>query len=156
MDKLSFTRICAYAGCSQAEIARKTGLSRQAVSLWSNYNASFVPIRSDHLLKLADCLEVSADTLLRPLASEDWWNRQSAELLWDRLYPNLSEFLRALVRSEDRAVGRLVDIYGLFAAEKIIGKQVWISFSTYSRWIPPLRRKELEILCQTQKDLQLI
>lgn len=72
--------------------------------------------------------------------------RLLATLLWDRAYPDLDDFALALNAGDPRAVGRFVEVYGLFAAEATLGSRVWDEFPEYKRHIHPGRRLELETL----------
>jgi hypothetical protein len=70
----------------------------------------------------------------------------TALFLWDGLYSDLVDFAIALNRHETEAIARLVQVHGLFAAERIIGRVAWQRFPEYKRFIHPARRRELEIL----------
>lgn len=131
---------------SQAELARLIGVSRQAVSLW--FRQKEANLHSRHLLRLSAVLDVPVEDLVKPLPCFDTetHERLLAELLWDRLYPDLDDFAIALSASEPRAIGRLVEVYGLYAAAKALGDRVWQEFPSYKRFIHPARRRELERL----------
>ena len=101
-------------GWSRAELARRIGVSRQAVSLWFRGDEAHAQLR--------------------------------ATLLWDRAYPDLDDFAVALHARDPRALGRFVEVYGLFAAEVTLGSFVWGEFPNYKRHIHPVRRRELETL----------
>lgn len=133
-------------GLSKAELARRVGVSRQAVSLW--FQKEEADLHSRHLLRLAEVLRVPVEDLVRPLPCFEpgTHERLRATLLWDRLYPDLDDFALALIASEPRAVGRLVEVYGLYAAEKTLGESVWSDFPSYKRFIHPVRRRDLETL----------
>jgi transcriptional regulator with XRE-family HTH domain len=149
-------KIARFKGLSQSQIADAADVSRQAVSLWFGQSPAFVPIGTDHLLNLSKGLGVKADSLLYEIADRDWWERETVNLLWDKLFPDLTEFLSALDAGDLKAIARLVEIYGLFASSKIAGKNVWSRFNHYKNYLPPVRRKELEQLWNTQKSLRLI
>jgi transcriptional regulator with XRE-family HTH domain len=133
-------------GLSQAELARRVGVTRQAVSLWLQREVA--NIQSRHLLCLSQVLRVPVEVLARPLPcfSPDTHARLRATLLWDRLYPDLDDFAVAVNRADPRAVARFVEVYGLFAAEKTIGRTVWKKFPAYKRYINRGRRRQCEIL----------
>lgn len=132
-------------GLSQAEIARRAGVTRQAVSAWLRQPTASV--RGSTLLRVAEALGVRAEALARPLPTGGVdMETLSALFLWDRLYPNLVDFAIALNRHEPEAIARLVQVHGLFAAEQIIGRLVWQRFPEYKRFIHPARRHELEVL----------
>ena len=67
--------------------------------------------------------------------------------LWDRLYPDINDFAIALNRNEPKAVARLVEVEGLYRAEKVLGPRVWSQFQDYKRLVHPARRPQLELLC---------
>ncbi|MBI3299751.1 MAG: helix-turn-helix transcriptional regulator [Elusimicrobia bacterium] len=132
-------------GLSQSDLARLAGVSRQAVSLWLR-EESPADMRVSHLLNLARALGVGAGDLVEPLPVLDPGDegRAVAELLWDGLYPGLGEFCAAIARDEDRALARLVQVYGLYRAAGAAGGNVWASFPRYKRLIKPARRQGLE------------
>ena len=100
-------------GWSQSELARRVGVSRQAVSLWLGGDDS-VDVRGSHLVRLSEVLGVAVPTLLGPLPCFDASHRRvRAMLLWDRLYPDLDDFAIAVNQWEPQAVGRLVQVYRL-------------------------------------------
>lgn len=137
---------------SQSELARRVGVTRQAVSLW--FRQEEANIQSRHLLGLSQVLGVPAEMLARPLPcfASDTHARLRATLLWDRLYPDLDDFAVAVNRSEPRALARFVEVYGFFAAEKTVGKKVWKKFPVYKRYIPRERRRQCEILWDWQES----
>lgn len=73
-------------------------------------------------------------------------------LLWDGLYPDLVDFAIAAGRFELRAVGRLVEVYGLYAAAKILGPSVWKRFHEFKRFLHPVRRRQLEALVEWRRN----
>jgi transcriptional regulator with XRE-family HTH domain len=133
-------------GLSPAEFSRRVGVSRQAVSLWLRKKEA--DLKSRHLLRVSEVLGVPVEDLVRPLPcfEPETHERLRATLLWDRLYPDLDDFALALRASEPRAVGRLVEVYGLYAAERTLGPSVWHDFPSYKRFIHPARRRDLETL----------
>jgi hypothetical protein len=62
----------------------------------------------------------------------------------------------ALMDREPRAIARLVQVYGLFRSEKIIGRAVWRRFPEYRRFLHPARQEELGKLCGELTSLKLI
>ncbi len=139
-----------------SDLARTANVSRAAVSLWMKQPNADVSDR--HLFSLAEYLGVSMETLMQPLPLLADTNRvQTIEtaLLWDRLYASIGDFAIALARREFRAIARLVEVYGMFRAEKIVGRTVWTAFKTYKTRIPPVRRNECERLCRELKSLRL-
>lgn len=137
---------------SNSELARRMGLSRQAISLW--FKSSQPSLRSKHLLKLAELLEVPVEMLARPLPGYGpEHERLKAEFLWDRIYPDLDDFAIAVNHWSPQALARLVQVRGLYAAERIMGKKVWQRFDSYKRFIHPARRRQLEGLVQWKNNL---
>jgi transcriptional regulator with XRE-family HTH domain len=149
-------KIAKFQGLTQSDLAEAAQVSRQAVSQWFNHKEAFVPVASNHLLNLSRAIGVSADVLLNEIADQDWWERETTNLLWDKLFLDLVDFLSALDQGDMRALARLVEVYGLFASAKMVGTRVWDDFSKYQNYLPPMRRKELEQLWQSQKSLHLI
>jgi len=139
---------------TRAELARRVGVSRQAVSLW--FQAEEANLQSRHLMRLAEVLVVPVEDLARPLPCFDPQTRARlrATLLWDRLYPDLDDFAVALNAGDPRAVARFVQVYGLFAAEATLGPSVWAQFPDYKRHIHPTRRAELETLWHWHESRQ--
>jgi transcriptional regulator with XRE-family HTH domain len=133
-------------GWSQAELARRVGISRQAVSLW--FRGEAANVHGKHLLRLSEVLAVPVEELARPLPcfEPETHDRLRATLLWDRLYPDLDDFAVAVNARDPRALARFVEVYGLFAAEVTLGQHVWDDFPDYERHIHPARRRELETL----------
>lgn len=134
---------------SQADLARRSGLSRQLISVWLNASSKRLNPTTDSLLKLAQGLGVRIQDLVDPIPLlGNPQERQALEtsLLWDRLFPSVEHFLGALLRNDLRAIARLVEVYGMFAAAKIVGLVVWNKFQRYARYLPPLRRKQCEAL----------
>lgn len=133
-------------GWTQAELARRVGVSRQAVSQWLRGDEA--NLQGRHLLRLSEALGVSVEDLARPLPCFDPESHAElrATLLWDGLYPDLDDLALALDAGEPKALGRLVEAYGLYAAETALGPFVWRDFPTYKRHVHPVRRRELETL----------
>ena len=93
-------------GLSRSELARRVGVTRQAVSLW--FQQHDADLKSRHLVRLGEVLGVPVEDLVRPLPcfEPDVRARLRAALLWDRLYPDLDDFAIALNASDPRALGR--------------------------------------------------
>jgi hypothetical protein len=100
------------------------------------------------LIRLSQVLGVPVEDLTRPLPCFDPENhaQMRATLLWDRAFPDLDDLALALDAGDPRALGRLVQVYGLFASEATVGDVVWREFPNYKRHIHPVRRRELETL----------
>jgi hypothetical protein len=104
-------------------------------------------VAADHLLRAAEVLGVSAETLARPLpclGPEE--RRLTAALIWDRLYPDLVDLASAAGPGEHAAVARLVQAQGLFATAKMLGDRVWEEFPLLMRHIQPARRRGVAAL----------
>jgi hypothetical protein len=99
-------------------------------------------------------LGVPVEDLTRPLPcfEPDTHERLRTTLLWDRLYPDLDDLAVALNAREPRALGRFVEVYGLFAAEATLGSFVWREFPNFSRTIHPARRRDLTTLWAWHED----
>lgn len=139
-------------GWSQSELARRIGVSRQAVSLWLRGQGQ-VSVRSPHLFRVSEALGVPVSDLRRPLPGFGASHEPvRAALLWDQLYPDLDDFAIAVNRWEPRAVARLVQVHGLYAAEKVLGPEIWGRFPTYAPHIHPVRRRELEALVRWRES----
>ena len=141
LDALRKTR-----GWTRAELARRVVVSRQAVSLW--FREEEANLQSRHLIRLGEALGVPVEELTRPLPCFDPATHAElrATLLWDRLFPDLDDLAVALNAGDPRALGRFVEVYGLFAAETTLGSRIWSEFPKYKRHIHPVRRRELETL----------
>jgi transcriptional regulator with XRE-family HTH domain len=132
---------------TQSALARRLGLSRQAISLWFRPESAFVNIHTKHLNRLCEVFNVSSNDLLTPFPEMEASRDYDTLFLWDRLYESLDAFYVALANREWRAVGRLVQVVGLYRSAKILGKTVWNDFSKYSRFIHPGKRRICEALC---------
>lgn len=139
-------------GWSQAELARRIGVSRQAVSLWFRCDAT-ARVHAEHLLLVSRTLGIPVEDLVRPLPAQgDEGEADRVALLWDALYPDLIEFAIAAGRFEAKAVGRLVEVFGMHAAARILGASVWKNFDDFKRFIHPARRRQLETLVRWRHD----
>ncbi len=146
MDVRTVETLLKARGWSQSELARRVGVSRQAVCLWFQ-SGGRAALHSPNFLRLGDALGVPVEQLARPLPchGEDH-ARLRATLLWDGLYPDLDDFAIAVNKGDPRAIARLLEVYGLYATAKMIGDRVWSEFPKYSRYIHPARRRQLETL----------
>ncbi|MBI2026985.1 MAG: helix-turn-helix transcriptional regulator [Deltaproteobacteria bacterium] len=154
MNVQTLTIICKLKHLSQSDISRMAGVSRQAVSLWFK-PPQMTNIKSNHLESLSRALDVSADSLLKPVAHDknsQAWKRMNVLLLWDKLYPSLEDFVIALIRSENRALARLVETYGLYTAHNLIGSIVWNKFQKYKKYLPKVRQHQCEQLWNLHKS----
>ena len=134
-------------GWTQAEFARRVGVSRQAVSLW--LRDAQATVTGGHLMSVSQALGVPAEVLMRPLPGfGPEHDRLKVAFLWDHLYPELDDFAIAVNRWEAQAVARLVQVNGMYAAERLLGRKVWTRFDEYARHIHPARRRQLKGLVQ--------
>ena len=152
MNIQSLKAILKARGWSQTELARRIGVSRQAVSLWLR-NDGMARVHAEHLLLVSRVLEVPVEELVRPLPAQgDEGETECVALLWDALYPDLVDFAIAAGRFEPKAVGRLVEVFGLYAAARVLGASVWKKFDDFKRFIHPARRQQLETLVRWRRD----
>ncbi len=152
MNVQTLTAILRAKGWSQTELARRIGVSRQAVSLWLRSDET-ARVRGEHLLAVSRVLEVPVEELVRPLpALGDEGEAVRVALLWDALYPDLIGFAIAVGRFEPKAVGRLVEVFGMYAAARILGASVWKRFDDFKRFLHPARRRQLETLVRWRRD----
>jgi len=146
-------------GLTQSDLARMAGVSRQGVSLWFKKEKEIqIDLKARHLWSLAQALGLSMEDLAKPLplCGTEEEKIVETELLWDRLYPSLVQFVVALIRGENRALGRLVQVYGLFRAARTIGRRIFQKFPEYKKYIEPQQRKQWEAIWNLQKNLGLI
>jgi len=134
-------------GLSQSELARRIGVSRQAISQWLRKDGP-VNLQGRHLVQVSRALDLPISELIRPLPCCEPQVQAvlSASLLWDHLYLDLVDFAIALNQGHPRALARLVEVYGLYASEKMLGTHVWTEFPRYKRYLHPARRRQLEAL----------
>lgn len=152
LDTRTLDSVLKARGWSRSELARRVGVSRQAVSLW--FRAPQTNVQSKHLMRLAEVLGMPAEDLAKPLPCFDaaTHDRLRATLLWDRLFPDIDDLAVALNARDPRAVARFVQVYGLYAGEATLGPSVWENFPDYKRHIHPARRVELETLWDWHKS----
>lgn len=132
---------------SQSQLARLAGVSRQAVSLWfKEADAGQVKMSADHLLSLCRGLDVTAEDIAAefPSFNPDQRAGLEAALLWDCLYPSLEDLAIAACLGESKALGRLVETYGLYSCAGMLGSMVWERFPAYRGRIHPARRAGLD------------
>ncbi len=142
--------LCRLRGLRQSDLARKAGITRQAVSLWFRKGRrGEVPVRSDHLVRLCQALEIGIDDLMTPLPET---GDMEASLLWDRLYPDVFALVAAASGGEPRALARLVQVHGLLVTARLFGRRVIGDFHRYKRYIHPTRREQCEQVCKTIKN----
>lgn len=100
---------------------------------------------------MSRALGVPVEQLAEPLPALDDGTARVA-LLWDGLYPDLVDFAIAVGRFEPKAVGRFVEVYGMYPAAKVLGASVWRRFDDFKPFIHPARRRELEPLVQWRRN----
>jgi len=140
-------------GLSQSDLARKAGVSRQAVSLWFRDTGCETGLRVSTLKTLARNLEVSMELLLTEEISKellDIAEQEQVALNWDRLYSDREALAVALANKDLRAIARLVQVYGMYAAAKVVGRIVWDKFAKYKPLMLPARQKQCEIIWNLQ------
>ncbi len=142
---------------NQSDLARAAGVSRQRISQWLHDAPAdgFVNIQTKHLMSIANALGISPGILLKPLpllCDEQRLQGETARLLWDKLYPDMTSLLVAALEREPQALARIVQVYGLFASAKLFGGRVWRDFDKYKKFIQPTRRRELECLWQYRQS----
>ena len=145
-------------GLTPAALAKGIGVSRQAISQWLK-QTNQIGLNSKSLAAIAQKFGLTLDEIYKPLpiVSDPREKKlYETELLWDFLYPDLESFVSALVRGQSEALARLVQVYGLFKAEKIAGRQIWNKFQKYKIKIAPAWRRQAEVIWNTQKSLGLI
>ena len=146
-----------------AELARRSGISRQAISKWfklaEHKNLNQINAEWNTVQKIAAALKIEP-----ALLSKDFFGKLTTEqkenyrtlLLWDRSYESMESFTIALAKKEYKAIGRYVQVFGILAAEKIFGSWIFKKFDQYAPFIHPVRRKEIKNLCQNLQQLNLI
>jgi hypothetical protein len=122
------------------------------VSLW--FRGAEANLQGRHLIRLGQVLGVTVEKLVSRLPCFEPGTREQmrATLLWDRLFPDLDDLALALTAGDPRALGRFVEVHGLYAAEATLGSHVWTGFPNYKRHIHPARRLELETLWAWHKS----
>ncbi len=153
MDCRVFQTLLAVRNLNQSQIAELTGISRQAVSLWTKRDT--INLHSQHLQKLGSALGLSVDLLLRPLpviCDAHLSTTLLTSLLWDRLFPNLESFAVALVKNDFRALARLTQVFGIYSACKVVGVSIWKQFPLFKKYIQPVRRQQCEVIWKLHEN----
>jgi len=144
--------LCKKRGLSQSDLARLAGVSRQAVSLWFKSGEEFINTRSLNLSRLCGGLGISSEALMREIPRLEPDLECQANFLWDKLYPDLDSFAIALSTGDLRAIGRLVQVWGLYRSAKVMGSVVWRKFESYAKFIAPPQRKKCAYLWALHKN----
>lgn len=127
----------------QADISRLAHVSRAAVCKWFKAKNGVANVETRTIMALASALDLPPEIFLheqRDISS------LSSRFLWDRLYPSMEEFARALARGQLPGIARLVQVLGLLCASRIAGPRAIALFHRYKKLIKPSRRAELEKL----------
>ena len=144
---------------NQSDVARAAGVSRQAVSLWfrkldSADKEPQAAIRSTNLSRLAATVGESAAYFLDPLPGYSPSDEKAfrTEMLWDRLYPSVGDFLIAIADQHPRALARLVARRGMYGAAAIAGDVIWTDFDEYKNRLRPKQREDFSALVSWRKQ----
>jgi transcriptional regulator with XRE-family HTH domain len=138
---------------SQSDLATALNLSRQAVSLWLRSDDQFVNIKTKQLGRLCEVFNISPNALLTPFPVLEKSRDTLALFLWDGLYSSIEDFYIALSNKEWSAIGRLVQVWGMYRSAKVLGKIIWLDFNKYSKYIHPSKRRICEKICQQKLNL---
>ena len=141
---------------NQADIARASGVSRQAVSLWFSSDGDFQNVHVATLMKLSDSLEIDPAEFLEPLPGMDdpaAVRRLATEFCWDRACPDIYRFLAALADAEPRATARFIESRGIYAAASVLGQRIWDDYAGLRPLLPPVRRAEIDTAWRIHRDL---
>ena len=129
----------------KAELARLSNVSRAAVTRWflESAETGWANVETNTLMKLGEALHVDPSIFLtKPQALKPLEPR----FLWDRLYPDMENFLKGIGRGDRVALARLVQVLGFHEGKEVAGKKAIAEFSAYKKYLKPGRRKQLEIL----------
>jgi transcriptional regulator with XRE-family HTH domain len=130
---------------TQADVARLAHVSRAAVTKWLKHcvDHEWINVETKTLFQLAKSLGLKPSLFLEKgpdlLAFE-------TQFLWDRFYPNMESFVKALRDKDLPAYARLVQVLGFRQAEYVVGKDLIKKFPDYKKHIKPVRRKQLGIV----------
>ena len=141
---------------NQADIARASGVSRQAVSLWFSSDGDFQNVHVATLMRLSASLAIDPAELLEPLPGMDdpvAVSRLATEFCWDRAYPDIYRFLAALADAEPRATARFIESRGIYEAASVLGQRIWDDYAGLRPLLPPVRRAELDTVWRIHRDL---
>lgn len=132
-------------GLNRADVARLAGVSRAAVSKWfrQGEKTGVVNVETKTIIELARTLKLPPDIFLKELEN---LSAYETEFLWDRLYPDMEHFLKAVAEGRLPALARLVQVLGFHQAGAVAGKKVIRLFHKYKKHIHPTRRRALEVI----------
>ncbi len=137
---------------TQSDIARMSGVSRQAVSLWFKSDNDFIDLMVSNFSKLCGALNISSEELLTPIPGLTQTGRFETMFNWDHQFKDVTSFFLALVQGNQRAIGRLVQVYGMYRSAAVLGNRIWREFPGYSRFIHPSKRKICEKIIQLREN----
>lgn len=126
-----------------AQLAKRAGVSRAAVSKWFATQEDFVNVETGTARQIAEVLGAPLSQLFEPL---ERLSKYKTAFLWDGLYPSMEDFLVAVVRRNPVAEARFVQVLGFFKAKAIFGKKIISDFPEYKQYVKPARRKGLETI----------
>lgn len=128
-----------------ADLARRAGISRAAVSRWyrEGERGGVVNVETRTLMRLAAALGLSPAVFLQKRILLAPFRTR---FLWDGIYPDMEDFVKALAQYRQVAVARLVQVLGLAEVRKILGKKIVKDFTRYKKFIKPARRRQLEVV----------
>lgn len=130
-------------GLKPADLARKAGVSRAAVSRWfrEGEKTGFVNAETKTLCYLSQNINVPPQFFFEDMPD---LKPESTLFLWDHLYPDMTAFVCALIKGDREAVARLVQVLGLYESEMILGKKIILDFQAYRKYLHPARVRQLE------------
>ncbi len=149
MNKATLKFLCSIKKISQSDLAREIGVSRQIVSRWFLTDKTQSNIYSLHQERIANYFGLTFEELSNPLpiiSNPEERKKVETQLLWDKLFRNLEEYLSALVRGNLPAMARLVQVYGLYPSYQMMGNVILKKFPDYKRIIHPALREKFEVL----------
>ena len=126
-----------------AEVAKRAGMSRAAVSKWFQQNGEVINVETKTLFHLAESFGISPAEFVQPISS---LSAYKTLFLWDQLYPSMESFIAELRENRLPAIARLVQVLGFHQASRVLGTKILKWFPRYKKFIKPKRRAELEIL----------
>lgn len=134
-------------GLNRADVAKLAGVSRAAVSKWfrQGEETGIVNVETKTIFELARTLKLTPDLFLK---ERENLSAYETEFLWDRLYPDMEHFLKAVADGRLPALARLVQVLGFHQAGAVAGKKIISLFNKYKKNIDPVRRRALEAVWQ--------
>jgi len=134
-------------GLNRADVAKLAGVSRAAVSKWfrQGEETGVVNVETKTIFELAGALKLPPDLFLK---KRENLSAYETEFLWDRLYPDMEHFLKAVAEGRLPALARLVQVLGFHQAKIVAGKKSVTLFDKYKKYIHPTRRHALEAVWQ--------